>query len=116
MAAHDPDASDVPPAIPGMTTYYLGLLRRGPIWTAEESPELDRLQAAHLANIARLRAEGSLVLAGPIPDGSDLRGIYLFRANSLAEAQALANTDPMIPIGRLVIELHPWLVPTGILL
>lgn len=39
-----------------MTVYYLGLLLRGPTWTSEETPEVERLQQAHLANI---RARGS---------------------------------------------------------
>ena len=27
----------------------------------------------------------------------------------------LAATDPMVKAGRLVIELHPWMVPDGVL-
>ena len=30
-------------------TYYVGFLMRGPNWTPGESPELDQLQADHLA-------------------------------------------------------------------
>jgi len=36
-----------------------------------------------------------------------------FRATSLDEAQALVETDPAIQAGRLVFELHPWIVKRG---
>ena len=60
---------------------------------------------------------------GPCPTSSrsrlgvcgELRGIFVFRASSLAEAQELAATDPMVKIDRLRIELHPWQVPEGVL-
>ncbi len=92
-------------------TYYVGFLMRGPNWTPGESPELDQLQADHIAHKARLGASGQLIMNGPCADGGNLRGISVYNVGSLAEAQALANEDPMVKIGRLVMEWHPWLVP-----
>ena len=57
------------------TTYYLGLIKKGPTWAADETPEIDRLQAAHLAHIQALRAAGKIVVAGPLLDDGFLRGI-----------------------------------------
>jgi len=91
-----------------MTTYYLALLRKGPSWTAERSPEVEKLQAGHMANINRLADAGKLLLAGPFADDGDLRGLFVLRAESLEEAQALCGTDPAIKAGRLKAEIHPW--------
>jgi hypothetical protein len=34
---------------------------------------------------------------------------------SIDEARELAATDPAVQAGRLKIEMHPWVVPEGIL-
>ena len=95
------------------TTYYLGLIKKGPAWTADETPELDRLQEAHLAHIQSLREADKIVVAGPFLDDGFLRGIYVFRTESIEEAQSFADADPMVKVNRLVVEIHPWMVPAG---
>jgi uncharacterized protein YciI len=97
-----------PPAEWEMTTYYVGLIRKGPAWTAEKTPEVMKLQEGHLANIRRLGDAGKLLVAGPFTDGGDLRGLFVFKVATLDEAQALCETDPAVKAGRLVVELHPW--------
>jgi uncharacterized protein YciI len=92
-------------------TYYVGLLMRGPNWMPAASPELDQLQAGHIAHKVRLGESGQLIMNGPCADNGNLRGISIYKVDSLAEAQALANEDPMVKIGRLVMEWHAWLVP-----
>lgn len=91
-----------------MTTYYLVLLYRGPNSTAEVTPETQRIQEAHMANIGRMADEGKLIMAGPMAEDGKLRGIFVFRVGSLQEAQALAAEDPAVKAGRLVPEVHPW--------
>jgi uncharacterized protein YciI len=98
-----------------MITYYLGLVMRGPAWTPERTPETQALQEAHLANMRSLHEAGQLVVAGPITDGGDLRGIFVFKVGSLEEARALADTDPAVKAGRLKVDLHPWMVEKGVL-
>ena len=98
-----------------MTTAYLGFLSRGPKWTPEKTPATEELQKAHIANINRLAETGKLVMAGPFGDNGTLRGIFVFKVGSLSEAKELAETDPSVKAGRLVIDLHPWMVPEGIL-
>jgi uncharacterized protein YciI len=34
---------------------------------------------------------------------------------SIDEARALAETDPAVKAGRLAMDIHPWLVPEGVL-
>lgn len=98
-----------------LTTAYLGFLSRGEKWTPEKTPETEELQKAHMANINKLAEMKKLVMAGPFGDNGKLRGIFVFKVGSLDEAKELAATDPSVQAGRLAIEMHPWLVPEGIL-
>jgi uncharacterized protein len=98
-----------------MTTAYIGFLSRGAKWTPEKTPQAEELQKAHIANINRLAETKKLVVAGPFGDNGQLRGIFVFRVASLEEAKELAATDPSVRAGRLSIDMHPWLVPEGIL-
>ena len=91
----------------GMSQYVLAFLKNGPN-RDQDSAEAAQLQHAHMANINRLAEEGKLTLAGPFLDDGELRGIYIFNVKTVAEAEALTNTDPAIKAGRLIMELHPW--------
>jgi len=126
-AAPTPSASPGPPqpappaaarpgeAPPNMTTYYLVMLVKGSKWTAEATPALEQLQREHLAHLQKLGLSGKLVLAGPLTDGGDIRGLGVFKVGSLEEARALEEEDPAVKSGRLVVVVHPWLVQRGIL-
>lgn len=100
-----------------MVTVYLGLLLRGPRaaeWDTRPV-ELEKLQEAHLANIQRMHESGKLLLAGPFLDDGHLRGVYVFKTESQAAAEALAQSDPSAQAGRLAFEFHPWMIPAGVL-
>lgn len=98
-----------------MTTAYLAFLRRGDKWTPEKTPATEELQKAHLANINRLAQMKKLVVAGPFGDDGVLRGIFIFKVASIDEARELAATDPAVQAGRLALDIHPLIVPDGIL-
>ena len=102
-------------SIDRMMTAYLAFLVRGDKWTPEKTPQTAEIQKGHMANIQRLAAMKKLVVAGPFGDDGRLRGIFVFRVDSLEEARALTLTDPAVQAGRLALELHPWMVPVGIL-
>ena len=101
-----------------MAIYYVYLLKKGPTWSPDSTPEIDALQEAHLNNLRRLGEEGKLVLNGPLLDSfqlsGEIRGIGVLKAKSLTEAQEWISTDPMVKVGRLVFELHAWMVAKGI--
>lgn len=109
-AARAVKQDSVPPPI----TYQFGLLRRGKAWTPARTPALEQLQADHLANINRLAAEGSLVMAGPLGGDGVLRGVFVFQVGSLEEAERLAATDPAVKAGRLIVDLYEWRTPAGV--
>ena len=44
----------------------------------------------------------------PFGDNVDIRGMTIYNVPTQKMADSLANTDPMVKAGRLVIELHPW--------
>jgi uncharacterized protein YciI len=101
-------------SIPPLVDYQFGLIRRGPAWTPGETPELEKLQEAHLANIRRLAEEGTMAIAGPLTDDGVLRGVFVFQAGTIDEAKRLSETDPAVQAGRLVVDLFAWKVPAGV--
>jgi uncharacterized protein len=119
MAFDDKQAWEEVSQHPNMTIYYVFLLKKGPMWTPAPTPEVSALQDAHLANLQRLGEIGKLVLNGPLLDSfatsGEIRGIGVLKADSLVEAQELISTDPMVKVGRLIFELHAWMVEKNIL-
>lgn len=103
----------------GMTVYYVFLLRKGPTWSPDETPETNALQEAHLANYRRLADMGKLVITGPFLDSfavsGEMRGMGVLKAASYDEAFELISTDPMVRVNRLIFELHAWMVKKDIL-
>ena len=59
------------------------------------------------------------MLNGPLLDSfqlsGEIRGIGVLKAGSLAEAREWISTDPMVKVGRLVFELHAWMIPKEVL-
>lgn len=92
--------------------YYFIFLRRpanAPQVTAEEA---QKLQDGHMANIRRLHSEGKLVMAGPfLDDDKSLRGIFVVKSDSEAEARSWIDTDPTIKAGRLEADYHAMELP-----
>jgi len=91
----------------GMRKYVMCLLKRGP----NKNLSIDssnKIQAAHLNNIKHLEAQGKLVVTGSFIDETELEGIFIFNVQTVEEAKALANTDPGVKAGILIMELHPW--------
>lgn len=71
----------------------------------------------HLAYQAKLEAEGKLAFAGPMSDatGNEMQGegLIIYRAESLAEAQSLAEADPMHIAGARSFTVRRWLINEG---
>jgi|SRR6266568_762994 len=105
-----------PPKIE-MTKYHIVFLRRGPAWTAEQTPEVKAILDGHFKNMQRLAAEGKLVVAGPFLDQSGekaLAGLFIFRIETMDAAKALVETDPAVKAGRFVYDIVPWLGPKSL--
>ncbi|MBN2471099.1 MAG: hypothetical protein JXN59_10275 [Anaerolineae bacterium] len=100
---------------PDLVVYFLVLLKKGPLWSPESTPEVEATQAAHLANIRALAEQGKLLLAGPFVDSpvDELRGLFILAAESHAEALALTRADPAVQAGRLAMDVIPWATQRG---
>ena len=91
----------------GMKKYTMAFLKRGPNRDLSEE-NATNLQRQHLDNIHQMAEDGTLLLAGPFLDDGDVRGIYIFDIESVEEAQKIAESDPAVKAGSLVLEIRPW--------
>lgn len=92
----------------GMRRYVLVVLKTGPT-RMPDGEARTAMFAGHMANIQRLAKEGKLAVAGPfMPSDSGWRGLFIFAVESVEEAEALTETDPVIVNGEMVAEYHPW--------
>lgn len=71
----------------------------------------------HLAYQLELERKGIMFAAGPFADDAgqewEGEGMVILRANSLAEAQEIAENDPMHKSGARKFRLRPWLMNEG---
>jgi uncharacterized protein YciI len=98
-----------------LDAYELIMLRRPEHRPEYDEPTLGRIQHEHLEFHARLRAEGRVVTNGPVRDQADpsLRGLTFYRVGSLDAARRLAETDPAVVAGCLVVDAMTWCCPPG---
>jgi hypothetical protein len=81
-----------------------------------DAPELDEeaaaaLQDAHMAHLADLHEAGHLLAAGPLSD-EKFRGLSIMNVDP-ERARELKEQDPAVQIGRLSVNVIPWMVPAG---
>ncbi|WP_299115644.1 YciI family protein [uncultured Winogradskyella sp.] len=95
-----------------MQQYFIAFLKRGPIRNQNEE-EANRLQSEHLAHLGKMYELGYADISGPFGDDGDIRGITIYNVPTLKMADSLANADPMVKAGRLIIEVHPWWAAKG---
>lgn len=97
-----------------MSRYVLGLLRRGPAPPSMSQKAERRLQEAHLAHLRRLQEQGDLIISGPLEGETDLRGVLIFRTESIDRARELMRNDPWVIRGALVLDLFVWFAAAGL--
>jgi uncharacterized protein YciI len=95
-----------------MQQYFIAFLKSGPNRSQSEE-EAGKLQTAHLAHLGKMYELGYADISGPFGDDGDIRGITIYNVPTFEMADSLANADPMVKAGRLVIEIHPWWAAKG---
>ena len=68
----------------GMRSYVFVMLKTGPAEITDADVRAE-LFASHFANMSQLAEEGKLVLAGPLMEAGDNRGILVLNADSIEE-------------------------------
>ena len=95
-----------------MQQYFIAFLKRGPNRNQNEE-EANALQAQHLAHLGKMYDLGYADISGPFGDDGEIRGITIYNVPTIEMADSLANSDPMVKAGRLIIEIHPWWAAKG---
>ncbi len=95
-----------------MQQYFIAFLKSGPN-RSQPKKEADSLQNLHMAHLGKMYEEGYADISGPFGDDSDIKGITIYNTPTIEMADSLANSDPMVKAGRLIIEIHPWWAAKG---
>ena len=95
-----------------MQQYFMCFLKAGPI-RGQDSTESAQIQEAHMAHLTKMYDDGKSCVAGPFGDDGEIRGIVIYNTATFEEADSLANADPAVKAGRLVVEVHPWWAAKG---
>ena len=95
-----------------MQQYFIAFLKRGPI-RSQTKEIADSLQTLHLGHLQKMYDLGYADISGPFGDDGEIRGITIYNVPTLKMADSLANSDPMVKAGRLIIEVHPWWAAKG---
>ena len=77
----------------------------GPAWLAGR-PLREQPLGAHVAYLVDLHEKGSVLMGGPLADGSG--GFVVFSADSGDQVAALLAGDPAIREGILVASAREW--------
>jgi uncharacterized protein YciI len=104
--------SDVHP----MTEKFLGKEMYLVVTRPVRSPEIARRLHEHLAHQVDLERRGIMFAAGPLYDRDSNvphSGMFVLRASSFEEAEAIAKSDPLIAAGLRTFTLQKWRVNEG---
>ncbi len=88
-------------------TYCARIYKAGP-YRNQPKDEVEQIQLAHQRYLFQLRAEGKLVINGPVIDDPELKGISIFNTADKEEVKRLSDGDPAVQAGRLVYEIYVW--------
>jgi uncharacterized protein YciI len=106
MAPSKPRIDNLPR---NLKPYFLALFRPGERWNQTEGAE--DLPSQQLAFLRTQFESGVYRAAGPITDGGTISAMAIIEAESLEAAKSAAAQDPAVVASRLVVEVHPALLP-----
>ncbi len=108
--------ADAPSDVHPMTNKFLGKEMYLVVTRPVRSPEIDKRLADHLAHQVELERRGIMFAAGPLYSrDSNLpeAGMFVLRASSFEEAEAIAKGDPLHAAGLRTFTLQKWRVNEG---
>jgi uncharacterized protein YciI len=95
------------------STHYAWFLVVNPEYSPGAQEAERAVTAAHIQYQLRLQENGQAIAAGGLGEGpgESIIGLTIIRAESLAEAKAIAAADPAVEAGRLIAWVREWWVP-----
>jgi uncharacterized protein len=108
--------ADTPDSVHPLTNKFLGKEMYLVITKPVRSPEIDKRLSDHLAHQVDLERRGIMFAAGPLyPRGSPIpeAGMFVLRANSFEEAEAITKTDPLHEAGLRTYTIQKWRLNEG---
>jgi uncharacterized protein YciI len=87
--------------------YFALMHTPGPAWDHAKGFRDQTGIAAHVGYMSGVFDQKQLVLGGPFLDESG--GMMILDVATLEDAQAIANGDPTVKAGLLVVAVKPWL-------
>jgi uncharacterized protein len=87
-------------------------------WAGTDGEELATAVRRHMVWMLGLEREGALFAAGPLdvrPAAWSDSGLYILRAGSLADAEAMAARDPLVVAGLRTPSVRSWTINQGCL-
>jgi uncharacterized protein YciI len=94
------------PAAAPASQLFAAVYRTGPKWDAAKAPGDQPFFREHSANLAKLRAAGTLVMGARYGDV----GLIVVTAPTEADARKLFEADPSIAAGTFALDVHRFSV------
>jgi len=98
-----------------MKEYYLVFLKEGPHRNQDSATAAD-IQSRHLEYLTKMYDEDKMSICGPLMDEGAIKGMCVYHVGNMEEAKRLAEGDPAVKSGRLIVEVHPWYSAKGMML
>ena len=96
-----------------MQKYFLAFLNTGPNRDQPEA-EAAEIQKGHREHLGEMYNLGYADISGPLEDDDGaMQGITIYNVPTLKIADSLANLDPAVQAGRLVIDIKPFWAGKG---
>jgi uncharacterized protein len=108
--------SDAPTDVHPLTQKFLGKEMYLIVTRPVRSPEIAKRLGDHLAHQVDLEKRGIMFAAGPLySKGSTVpeAGMFVLRANSFVEAEAIAMSDPLHAAGLRTFTIQKWRINEG---
>ena len=108
--------SDAPIDVHPLTQKFLGKEMYLVVTRPVRSPEIEKHLGDHLAHQVDLEKRGIMFAAGPLySKGSTVpeAGMFVLRANSFEEAEAIAMSDPFHAAGLRTFTIQKWRINEG---
>ena len=108
--------ADSPSSVHPLTARFLGKEVSVVVTRPVRSPEIEKRLADHLEHQIALEKKGIMFAAGPLYSrGSAVpeAGMFVLRASSFEEADAIAREDPLHQAGLRTYTIQKWRINEG---